>query len=46
MIGLTQWNVETRAELRTTVGTLAQDLDNIDSNAYFIMLNRDYGLGY
>jgi prepilin-type N-terminal cleavage/methylation domain-containing protein len=43
MIGLTQWGSETRAQLRTVVGTLAQDLENIDPQAYFLMLNRDYG---
>jgi prepilin-type N-terminal cleavage/methylation domain-containing protein len=43
MIGMTQWGSETRAQLRTVVGTLAQDLENVDTKAYFIMLNRDYG---
>ena len=43
MIGMTQWGTETRAQLRTVVGTLAQDLENVDTKAYFIMLNRDYG---
>ncbi len=43
MIGITKWSAETRAELRTTVNTLAADLNNIDSTGYFIMLNRDYG---
>lgn len=43
MIGLTQWGTETRAQLRTVVTTLAQDLESIDPNAYFLMLNRDYG---
>lgn len=43
MIGITQWGAETRTELRSTVNTLAADLLNINSKAYFIMLNRDYG---
>lgn len=43
MISLTQWNAETRSQLRTAVSTIAQDLENIDDRAYFMMLNRDYG---
>lgn len=43
MVGLAQWSAETRAQLRTTVNTLADDLKNMNDQAYFIMLNRDYG---
>jgi hypothetical protein len=42
MIGITQWGVETRAQLRATVDALSQDLQNLDDSGYLLMLNRDY----
>jgi len=41
MVGLAQWSAEVRTQMRAFVDALAQDLQSIDTDAWFIIYCRD-----
>ena len=43
MIGMTQWGHETRPSSAPSSAPSPRTWNNVDTKAYFIMLNRDYG---